>query len=322
MSYELPAEITAIIAEILKSGTLTGLQNARGSTSALYKENASSAGSTRPLSSKEESSYLAVRMPATFAANLRTFEILSKFLEKDNPTSILDLGSGPGTASLAALNYLNSVSEITFVERSAGFLEAAKLFCEGASFKVNTANKNLTDPSPLPTADLVIASYSTNELSEEELPSLIERAWTATNSTFVVVEPGTKAGFKNILNIRDQLIKMGARIAAPCPHSMECPMKDTEKWCHFRVRFNRSRLHKIVKDAVLSYEDEPFSFMAFTKKDSALSQERLTSFPRKEKGFIKAEICGFDGKLSERRFLKRNKEEYENVRNLTWGDGL
>jgi ribosomal protein RSM22 (predicted rRNA methylase) len=322
MSYELPPEITAIIADMLRTGTLAQWQRARGSTSNLYKESSDSTGETRALSPQEESSYIAARMPATFAANLRAFEILSEFLDQNNPTSLLDLGSGPGTASLAALNYLNAIKEVTFVDRSLTFLEAAKSFCEGGSFKTNLVNKNLTDPSTLPSADLVIASYSTNELSENALPSFIERAWAATNSIFVVVEPGTKAGFRNILKIRDLLINRGAKILAPCPHSAECPMNNTDKWCHFRVRFNRSRLHKIVKDAVLSHEDEPFSFMAFSKSDKFVTRERLTSFPRKEKGFIKAEICGFDGKLTDRRFLKRNKDEYERVKNLTWGDGL
>lgn len=326
MSYELPTEITSIIAEMLRSGTLADWQRARGATSSLYKENSTSTEEARALSPQEESAYIAARMPATFAANLRTFEILSAVLKKSAPNSILDLGSGPGTASLAALNYAKSVKEITLIERSGTFLEAAKSFFNGSSIEINTINRNLTDEiqqhSALPTADLVIASYSINELATESVPSLIERAWAATNSLLVIVEPGTKAGFQNILRIRDQLIKLGAKILAPCAHSVACPMADTGKWCHFRVRFNRSRLHKIVKDAVLSYEDEPFSFIAFSKSDQLYPQERLTSYPRKEKGFIKAEICGFDGNLTERRFLKRNKDEYEKVKVLTWGDGL
>ena len=71
---------------------------------------------------------------------------------------------------------------------------------------------------------------------------VLKKAWDAAK-VLVIVEPGTPRGFENILKAREQLIQWGGKMIAPCPHVKQCPMKD--KWCHFSVRLERTREHRL-----------------------------------------------------------------------------
>lgn len=44
---------------------------------------------------------------------------------------------------------------------------------------------------------------------------VIKQLWSATDRYLVVVEPGTPDGFRNVLRVRDYVIKSGGRIVAP-----------------------------------------------------------------------------------------------------------
>ena len=117
-------------------------------------------------------------------------------------------------------------------------------------------------------ADLVIASYVIGELAPDRLPRLADALWSAAAGMLLVVEPGTPAGFARIRALRAHLIAQGAHVVAPCPHDRACPIVDPD-WCHFSQRLNRSRAHRQVKGADLSYEDEKFSYVALARERAA-----------------------------------------------------
>jgi ribosomal protein RSM22 (predicted rRNA methylase) len=264
-------------------------------------------------------------MPATYASNIRVFEMISPLISSFDIRSILDLGAGPGTATLAALKHIPNISEINLVERSKLFLKYASdmIHCSipNRNFKISAQEKSIND-TLLPKSDLVIASYFFNELSEADTTLMIQKVLEATQQFLLFVEPGTTPGFKKLLLIRSLLLNLGAHIAAPCTHSQPCPMADSKKWCHFRVRFNRTRLHRTVKDGQVSYEDEPFSFLLVSKIPLKTPENRITSYPSREKGFITVETCSQDGSLLEQKIMKRNKELYSIIKELTWGDSF
>ena len=119
-------------------------------------------------------------------------------------------------------------------------------------------------------ADLVFLSYVLTELPEADLGKALDRLWDAARQALVIVEPGTPEGYALILKIRAHLLKAGARIAAACPHDLDCPLKDTAQWCHMSARVERTSLHRKIKsDAALGYEDEKFSYLVATRLPAA-----------------------------------------------------
>jgi ribosomal protein RSM22 (predicted rRNA methylase) len=57
--------------------------------------------------------YLAVRMPATFAAVSCVLKAVERRMPDFSPKSLCDLGAGPGTASWAAVEAFSDIADIT-----------------------------------------------------------------------------------------------------------------------------------------------------------------------------------------------------------------
>src|SRR5207245_236984 len=138
--------------------------------------------------------------------------------------------------------------------------------------------------------DLVIASYMIGELSDRERRPLAETMWARTRDTLLVVEPGTPAGYARIIALREQLIALGAHVAAPCPHEKNCPLQRPD-WCHFSQRLSRSQAHKQIKGAELPFEDERFSYVALSRAPPARRPARVLAQPVAATAEIAAELC-------------------------------
>ncbi len=127
--------------------------------------------------------------------------------------------------------------------------------------------------------DLVTLAYVLDELDAAERATLIERLWSRTADTLLIVEPGTPAGWQRILDARALLLKQGAQMIAPCPHAQACPLVAPD-WCHFSRRVARSRAHLLAKGAEVPWEDEKFSYLAVTRNSAALPTARVIAPPR------------------------------------------
>lgn len=181
--------------------------------------------------------------------------------------------------------------------------------------------QDITSLSKFPLHDLVIFSYSLNELSEKAASSTLHKAWLATKTALVIVEPGTPKAFKRLKKLRQELINYGAHILAPCPHDGVCPLDDND-WCHFSVRLERTPLHKYIKDATLPYEDEKFSYLiAFKGPQKTLSFPRIIKKPRKRAGHVLFDLCTVNG-LQQKTLSKKDKPLYKESQKLKWGDCL
>lgn len=53
----------------------------------------------------------------------------------------------------------------------------------------------------------------------------------------LVVEPGTRLGWRCLLGLREAFLEMGLGLDAPCPHGEECSLlaAHTRAWCHFTM---------------------------------------------------------------------------------------
>ncbi|MEU8362694.1 small ribosomal subunit Rsm22 family protein [Nonomuraea sp. NPDC048882] len=167
-----------------------------------------------------------------------------------------------------------------------------------------------------PPADLISLSYVLGELPAAVRDPVVRRlAGRAT--TVAVVEPGTPAGHARVLAARDQLIGLGMRVAAPCPHAASCPLAG-EDGCHFSARLPRTGLHRRLKSAELGFEDEKFSYVIATSASAIPATSRVLRHPRTRKGLVTLTLCA-DG-LREENVSKRHGDLYRAARSVTWGD--
>lgn len=144
------------------------------------------------------------------------------------------------------------------------------------------------------------------------------KIWNITNKVLIIIEPGTPNGFKNILTARNLLIEKGANILAPCVHKGKCEIKEDD-WCGFSARVARSGLHRLAKKGELSYEDEKFSYIVFSKDDTNIKGERILRHPQIGKGFIKIKTCSQKG-IEEKVITKKQGEIYKKLKKQNAGD--
>jgi ribosomal protein RSM22 (predicted rRNA methylase) len=249
--------------------------------------------------------YLVTRMPATYAA---AYSALRELPEGLAVASVLDVGAGTGAASLAARELFPDAA-ISMVERDAALAKEARAFLPGTELIAADAARI----ERLPGRDLVIAAYSVGEMGAEITP----RLWQAARVALVLIEPGTPRGFGVVREARQRLIELGAHMAAPCPGSMECPMAAND-WCHFAARVERSSLHRRLKGGELGYEDEKFSYVAFTREPFPLPASRIVRRPRHHPGWIEIDACTASG-LESVRATKRDRELFRLARHAEWG---
>ncbi|MBM3191746.1 MAG: hypothetical protein FJZ63_03715 [Chlamydiae bacterium] len=267
-------------------------------------------------SPEEALAYLCTRFPATFAANCCVFSEV-----KEPICSILDVGSGSGSAFWAAKETLSGLISYAFLERDAFLIEIGKKLLESDEKSISTSwiEGDFTKIFPEGLFDLIVFSYSLGEVKENEWKLLLQKAWNHSNEWVVIVEPGTPLGYRRLMKMRDILITLGGHVMAPCPHSQKCPLLQGEDWCHFSQRLPRSPLHRLVKEGSLGFEDEKFSYVIISKSLPSPKGERVLRPPLKRGGYIEWKACTpFEGVI-DRKTFKKNKELFQKAKKLTGG---
>jgi ribosomal protein RSM22 (predicted rRNA methylase) len=266
--------------------------------------------------------YLATRLPATYAAISAAFGAVAEMRPDFAPQSLLDIGTGPGTALWAAAQ-IWPVSDALLIERSGPI----RLLGETLSAflpvdRIVWDNIDLTQSLPPPgRRDLAVMAYVLNELAPGTADRLIDAAWTAVSDMLVIVEPGTPAGWRRILRMRERLLAAGAHIVAPCPHAAACPLKEPD-WCHFSRKVARSRIHRQAKGADVPWEDEKFIYLAVSRKAGLSAAGRVIAPSKAASGRVSLKLCRADGTAGERLFTRREGAAYKTARRLDWGDAL
>ncbi len=266
--------------------------------------------------------YLAWRLPATLAAVREALRATARCLPEHAPTSLLDIGAGPGTAMWAACDVWPTLSRVVAVEQSPAFIEVGRALGRDGSEAIQTArwiHRNATQPfDDDPPYEVVTLSYVLGELPSDHRTALLRNAWHVASGVLVVVEPGTSAGFKRIDNARSELIEAGGTVIAPCPHSERCPMA-TPDWCHFSVRVPRSRTHRAVKQASLGHEDERYSYVAVARTARTATGDRVIHTPRVSRAEIRLDLCTRTG-IEQIAIPRRERAAYKLARKTRWAD--
>lgn len=262
--------------------------------------------------------YAIVRMPATYAAVSNALSATSECLPGWEPTSFLDLGSGPGTGAWAVVERFPHLESMLAVEREATLTRLASKLTQSLQVQVEWKTADLRAWTPEGKHDLILAAYSIGELSSDAGRRLISVAWEACAGTMVLVEPGTPRGFNVIAEAREQLISSGASIVAPCPHERACPMKLAGDWCHFSARVERTAEHRRLKQGELGHEDEKFSYVAATRLTPDKAKARIVRHPQRFSGFTRLQLCASEG-LQQQTVTRSQKEKHRAVKRADWG---
>ena len=183
----------------------------------------------------------------------------------DRSMAVLDLGCGPGTGSLALLDWLwhrspkraNSLSVLA-ADASTASLQDAKRFWEAycqnveiPSTNLRCVEGNLEHPMKGDLGkqivrggpyDLIIMANCLNELFSTAADPPSERAavvaqllpFLAPHGTIMIVEPALRQTARALHQMRDHLLKQGlCTVYSPCLHEKACPALDhPDDWCH------------------------------------------------------------------------------------------
>lgn len=317
---QLPAKLKGAIDELLEQTRLAELEAASARLTRRYR--AEKRDGTMHLNSRIAAhAYLAARLPATYAAVYSSLEYIRELIPDFTPQSQLDVGAGPGTALYAASQVFTSLTKATLVEQSEDIQHSGQfLSSKAVDFVPTWTRANITNLAAcgLSAADLVTLAYVLDELEPDSQDHLIDALWQLTHSILVIVEPGTPAGWNRLMHQRKRLLDAGAYMIAPCPHSNECPVKAPD-WCHFSVRVERSRLHRQTKQAAVPFEDEKFSYIAFSKKAFNFDYRRVLNTPRRSAGKIDLTMCWPNGEKKSEIVTKKNMDFYRLARRCDWG---
>jgi ribosomal protein RSM22 (predicted rRNA methylase) len=268
--------------------------------------------------------YLAVRFPATYAAICRVFAEIKLRTPECEIASLLDLGSGPGTALFAAAEQFPQLQQATLIESDAAWIAVGKHLAEQSESTIvqqaQWLKQDLRSGLACEKHDLVVISYTLGELPQAAAESVLNKAWKCAGKFLVVIEPGTRRGFAAINAARSALIANAATIVAPCPHHFACPMAAMGDWCHFSQRVERTSQHRQLKGGALGYEDEKFSYLIAAKTSAPLAEARIVRHPGKHSGHVKLVLCTANGQIENRTITRSSKEAYKRARKADWGD--
>jgi ribosomal protein RSM22 (predicted rRNA methylase) len=185
--------------------------------------------------------------------------------ELDRPMAVLDLGCGPGTGSLALLDWLwhrspewaKSVSVLAADISETSLRDTERLwkaYCQevgisGANLRCVEGNlehplkgdlgKQIVRTGPY---DLIILANCLNELFSTADNPPAERSavvgqllpFLSTHGTIMIVEPALRQTARALHQMRNHLLKQGlCSVYSPCLHEAACPALDhPDDWCH------------------------------------------------------------------------------------------
>jgi ribosomal protein RSM22 (predicted rRNA methylase) len=318
-AFDLPPDRKTALAAKAEGLSRVDAAKRAGAISETYR----GGGTSAPIRTERDAlAYALARMPATYAAISASLYSLSEQYPDFAPATLLDVGAGPATASWAAAQAFDTLTNFAAIDANPALRTLACDTVESSRLASlhYVQNDVLAGLATMESADLVIASYVINELADAARDTLADLMWQKTRDTLLVVEPGTPKGYERILALRARLIAQGAHVLAPCPHDRACPLTQPD-WCHFSQRLPRSRAHKQLKGAEVPFEDERFIYVALSRSPHMVNTARVLAQPALNKVAVNAKLCTTAG-LSLISVPRRDKAAYAAARRWNWGDAV
>lgn len=315
---KLPSELLQAVETELQSVPRPLLAAAAKEISAKYRNQEEHKPAPLLTTKAHHLAYLAVRLPATFAAVMAVLEATVKQMPDFAPNSLADLGAGPGTAAFACLETFPTLKRVSLYESDPQWIAIGKALFKKISPAWSQAD--ISKPFALPPHDLTLLSYSLGELTEQAAETLVSSVWKATEQLLILIEPGTPRGFSYIRRAREHLLAEGAFLVAPCPHLFPCPMQKPD-WCHFATRLPRSEMHLLIKEVERGFEDEKFSYIVASKTQVSLPYARVLRHPEHHGGHTRLVLCTPEG-IKQETFSRKHKTCFKEIKKTKWGADL
>src|SRR5258706_16189015 len=131
-SPDLPAELKAALDAKLRGFSRNDAAERSASISKTYRDGG---GSSAIRSETDALAYALARMPATYAAVTASLNALGEIRPDFAPTSLLDIGAGPGTATWAATAAFPSLTSLVLLDSNSA-LRALALDLGGDSTRL------------------------------------------------------------------------------------------------------------------------------------------------------------------------------------------
>jgi ribosomal protein RSM22 (predicted rRNA methylase) len=271
----------------------------------------------------------------------------------DGRCSVLDVGSGPGTASLAVLDWVvqkvctDANLHVVSVDRSETALRNAVRLWEGycreagvtrATLRTCASNLEKTlKGSVLNTIeqgepyDLIILANCLNELFGDSVDAVSRRAELVgellpllqPHGSFMIIEPALRQISRELHQVRDHLLQSKiCTVYSPCLHEQACPaLIHPDDWCHEERTWEPPMAIKQIDDEVGFIKDAlKFSYLMLRTDGLTITPRspntfRVVSELRELKGDTRAWLCNELGR-SEVGKLERAKS----ATNAPWED--
>ncbi len=239
---------------------------------------------------------------------------------------ILDLGCGPGAATLGVLEFFAAEAkrpslEFVAVDQVAEnlkiveelFMSSRSRYGLPASLKVvRLGIENAVHLAEKP-YDLVILSNVLNESFTHEEDRIAKRIGMmkevlgrllADDGSCIIIEPALRETSRELLKVRDGLFEQGFGIYAPCFRRGKCPaLTNPKDWCHEDIPWDPPALiRQLDKLSGLRKDSLKFSYVTLRKDGKSLAglfnenTFRVVSEPLLSKGKVEFHICGETGR--------------------------
>ena len=251
-------------------------------------------------------------------------------LEEGESFSVLDLGSGPGTGALAALDWwqqqaLPYALSVTAVDGSNAALSQARQlwdrYCQAAG--VGTARLQAYEGDleggawlewvkQLGHFDLIIVANCLNEIYADAKDPIEMRSGLVTecvsllspHGTVMIVEPALRETSRGLLQVRDRLLQENrCNVYSPCLHENDCPaMINPHDWCHEERIWDPPAVIQEIDEQVGFIKDAlKFSYLLLRKDGKTIVERgpdvyRVVSELREMKGEKRAWLCNEQGR--------------------------
>ncbi|KAJ9580424.1 hypothetical protein L9F63_024400 [Diploptera punctata] len=285
--------------------------------------------------------YMLGRFTPEYAVIYRIFSELKTREPHFHPQTLFDFGSGIGTVTWAAKStWGDSIKEYFNVDSSVAMNDLATLLLQHGNPEKELSIKKVYFRQFLPASqtlkyDIVLSAYTLFELpsAQSRLQTLVN-LWNRTRGYLVLVEQGTNAGFKLILEARNFILHLSekkdvhisvpvAHVFSPCPHELSCPrLQEDNTPCNFQVTYMPSSLAGR-SDA----RKEHFCYVVLKKGERQADDKqwpRIVREPLVRRKHTVCRMCTKVGKLQEIVFTasKHGKFPYQCSRSSNWGDLL
>ncbi len=238
---------------------------------------------------------------------------------------ILDLGSGPAPAAIAAadwhktqterLCYTKPLFDITAADWSDSALESACRLANEAGYTVKPIRSWRADIEPPPEGsyDYILVSHLLNEISKGSISDLDRhfsfldslKTRLADNGLLVVIEPATHEANRHALRLRDCMIAADWHVLSPCLFAGPCPAlaKDGLS-CHSEFHWKPPRtVQDIASRSGLDKKSVKASAFVFSrsapKREGLIDEFRVVSDQLRNKaGRFRLLLCGPAGRAS------------------------